>query len=860
MNKNRKTHGAGRWIALSMLVVSAVTLSASEPAWWGARGVLDTNRVPQDFAAANQGQVKNLARQAYLEMESTLPGGAGASISSLVNGFTTQGNYYPVTLGQLKTAAMPFYDRLIYLGVYTNYPWSQNTEDDQDYGMSNIGQLKNVFSFDSASWQELWTDTDGDGLPDTWEELNGLDPNDSSDASTDLDGDGLSNLEEWKIGTDIHEHDIVNTVYYVKQVPSQEARGLNARHYVTIDKLRQKALEACRHKVGYLEFESDDITNNDPRKWYLSLNRNWDAQEKFTEYFISDGSLGFDYNYSFFRHCKTTLNINGEIINHDCNGQYDYNTKCGESGCITFTYDSHADYSAPVAPVVASYTRQQRSECSDAFETKTGSYNAWSSSCSFEPCYFTSYGPNQVISPTLRMYAHRIPQYNKCNDVACGPYQAHSVQEEQLSIEYTDSMHVDAVQSDIGRLGGMNSVAWGRMKYWASKDDLVPQERECEMGAMKDYSPKNAPAEQGHNQLILRDYTYQWCIPTVKGEVYQIVWWEKFVSETSGQFNYYTKKTVNILGTGGLECSPEYFIPAPESEGVRYPAPWEDVIELKFENAGQYSLTTAGFDDVTNDRQAWVSMERGGQLGTTRIKTRVTPADAYSLIRYCPPSIISINKDRPDGGIDHIALSGVGYGQSRLYGNLFNCTGSDIGKLGVAVYKNPSPITRFFVVTQQGGASPTDYPGDPAQEIRNRWRQAVATPLFSSFTHVTCDYDVNGNGWLEPDEQYLVSAACAAAINYVNHDQHPMEVWVFYVKKALYPGSNAAGWGSPEKREAVVRDLNGDNYSTAITTAHEWGHCMGAGHVQMNGTVMRDVGYTQGDFIPKINWDQVRRQ
>ena len=127
MNKNRKTHGAGRWIALSMLVVSAVTLSASEPAWWGARGVLDSNRPPQDYAAANQGQVKNFARQAYLEMESILPGGAGVAISNLVNGFTDQDNYAPVNLGQLKTVAAPFYDRLIGLGYASNYPWSWAT-------------------------------------------------------------------------------------------------------------------------------------------------------------------------------------------------------------------------------------------------------------------------------------------------------------------------------------------------------------------------------------------------------------------------------------------------------------------------------------------------------------------------------------------------------------------------------------------------------------------------------------------------------------------------------------------------------------------------------------------------------------
>ena len=45
-------------------------------------------------------------------------------------------------------------------------------------------------------------DTDGDGMPDGWEELHGFDKNDASDNAADADGDVYTNIEEYLNGTD----------------------------------------------------------------------------------------------------------------------------------------------------------------------------------------------------------------------------------------------------------------------------------------------------------------------------------------------------------------------------------------------------------------------------------------------------------------------------------------------------------------------------------------------------------------------------------------------------------------------------------------------------------------------------------
>jgi Fungalysin metallopeptidase (M36)/Bacterial TSP3 repeat len=72
------------------------------------------------------------------------------------------------------------------------------------------------FSLTSANYQCGVIDTDGDGIPDSYELSHGMNPNDPTDAALDSDGDGQTNLQEYLAGTNPNDASSVLRISSVK--------------------------------------------------------------------------------------------------------------------------------------------------------------------------------------------------------------------------------------------------------------------------------------------------------------------------------------------------------------------------------------------------------------------------------------------------------------------------------------------------------------------------------------------------------------------------------------------------------------------------------------------------------------------
>lgn len=122
------------------------------------------------------------------------------------------------------------------LAQYQFNDWGLTAEDatvpfDWRNDWSSAATFQGGVRFCTNSYATVEKDTDGDGLPDWWENLYGLDPNSvigDEGAYGDPDGDGLSNIAEYKAGTDPTDADSNNDGVSDYDSRPQDGSGLTA--------------------------------------------------------------------------------------------------------------------------------------------------------------------------------------------------------------------------------------------------------------------------------------------------------------------------------------------------------------------------------------------------------------------------------------------------------------------------------------------------------------------------------------------------------------------------------------------------------------------------------------------------------
>jgi hypothetical protein len=68
--------------------------------------------------------------------------------------------------------------------------------------LTNAANIPGAGLLVTVAWLTVWTDTDGDGMPDEWERTYRFATNNPADAELDADLDTMANLEEYLAGTD----------------------------------------------------------------------------------------------------------------------------------------------------------------------------------------------------------------------------------------------------------------------------------------------------------------------------------------------------------------------------------------------------------------------------------------------------------------------------------------------------------------------------------------------------------------------------------------------------------------------------------------------------------------------------------
>lgn len=229
-------------LAVAAPALRAQSAPANYPSWWSDGAIAGTSittpamthDAADNYKVVNLGQLKHVATRAkaYLDAKLAAVGGSQIDLTKFfpamppgpgVAGYNAAtydaavaANYRPANVGQLKAITKLFYVRLNAVGYDTNaylktrgypatwasrLPWNTAYAAGDNYASANLGQLKLAFGFNLAGFTPAnQVDTDGDGIPDSWQTAKALPI--AAGAPTDPDGDGLTNLDEYLFGLD----------------------------------------------------------------------------------------------------------------------------------------------------------------------------------------------------------------------------------------------------------------------------------------------------------------------------------------------------------------------------------------------------------------------------------------------------------------------------------------------------------------------------------------------------------------------------------------------------------------------------------------------------------------------------------
>jgi alpha-tubulin suppressor-like RCC1 family protein len=182
MNRLRRTRKAGssedssltiQQGFLMVVIFGAATLTLNltlqaQPSWWNSTGAVNSSLATNDYASANQGQVKQFTQKADQYMDTNLAIGAATNLDSLVagwsnyyvaNGYTSTNpapkDFQVVNQGQLKYIGSLVWNDLFTAGFTNNIPSWITVNPTSDYKVANLGQVKTVFNFDLSSFASV---------------------------------------------------------------------------------------------------------------------------------------------------------------------------------------------------------------------------------------------------------------------------------------------------------------------------------------------------------------------------------------------------------------------------------------------------------------------------------------------------------------------------------------------------------------------------------------------------------------------------------------------------------------------------------------------------------------------------------